>query len=294
MGNKYLSILDEILVSMKRESIYSRYQPSVKPGSYGEDPSYWFIFKSEQMLINPKSSLKIPFHSDLREINLVPQMKHYMGTLDDHPCYVVEVPPETEQQDGMEFLDLRSSYDVLDEDIYLLAGRAVQIMNWDKNHRFCGKCGTETMTMEDENAKVCPECGFTSFTRISPAVITAIIKDDKILMAKHSYGLKNRYVLIAGFLEAGETLEEAVKREVMEEVGLKVKDIQYFGSQPWPFPNSLMVGFTAKYAGGEIEVDGNEIVDAKWFDPSEVSRFPSKISIASELVDWFLDNYSKP
>jgi NAD+ diphosphatase len=278
---------------MKRESIYSRYEPSVKPRSHSEDKSYWFIFKAENMLISPKSRLKIPFHNDLDEIGIVPLMKHYMGTLDDHPCYVVEVDPEAEQYDGMEFMNLRATYDTLDEDIYLLAGRAVQIMNWDKNHRFCGKCGTETRTLEDENAKVCPECGFTCFTRISPAVITAIIKNDKILMAKHSYGLKNRYTLIAGFLEAGETLEEAVKREVMEEVGLEVKDLEYFGSQPWPYPNSLMVGFTAKYAGGEIKVDGEEIVDAKWFDATEVSTFPSKISIASELVDWFLENYSK-
>mgnify|MGYP001426021321 CR=1 FL=1 len=291
--NNYLSILDETLLSMKRKSIYSRYEPSVNSGSRTDGQSYWFIFKSGNLLINPKSSLKIPFQNDLDEINIVPLMKHYIGTLLDSPCYVVEVDPETEQQEGMEFLDLRETYDILDEDIYLLAGRAVQIMNWDKNHRFCGKCGTETRTLENENAKVCPECGFTSFTRISPAIITAIIKDEKILMAKHSYGLKNRYALIAGFLEAGETLEEAVKREVMEEVGLEVKDIQYFGSQPWPFPNSLMIGFTVKYAGGNIKVDGNEIVDAKWFDASEVSRFPSKISIASELVDWFLDKYSK-
>lgn len=278
---------------MKRESIYSRYKPSVSLKSPSEDQSYWFIFKSDNILINPQSHLNIPLHKDLDEINLDPGRKHYLGTLFDHPCYVVEVDNETEPEEGMEFLDLHSAYDILDEDIYLLAGRAVQIMNWDKNHTFCGKCGTETITLENENAKVCPECGFTSFTRISPAIITAIIKDEKILMAKHSYGLKNRYALIAGFLEAGETLEEAVKREVMEEVGLEVKDIQYFGSQPWPFPNSLMIGFTVKYAGGNIKVDGNEIVDAKWFDASEVSRFPSKISIASELVDWFLDKYSK-
>lgn len=291
--NNYLTIFDEILVTMKRESIYSRYGPSVNLESLSEDQSYWFIFKSGNILINPKSNLNIPLHEDLDEINLDPERKHYLGTLLDHPCYVVEVEPETEPEDGMEFMDLRSAYDILDEDIYLLAGRAVQIIDWDKNHMFCGKCGTETMTLEGENAKVCPECGFTSFTRISPAVITAIIKDEKILMAKHSYGLKNRYALIAGFLEAGETLEEAVKREVMEEVGLEVKDIQYFGNQPWPYPNSLMIGFTARYAGGDIRVDGKEIVDAKWFDASEVSRFPSKISIASELVEWFLDTYSK-
>ena len=111
-------------------------------------------------------------------------------------------------------------------------------------------------------------------------------------MAKHSYGLKNRYGLIAGFIEAGETLEEGIKREVMEEVGLKVNNIKYFGSQPWPFPNSLMIGFTANYESGEINVDGKEIIEAKWFDVDELTPMPSKISIASELIDWYIENFS--
>jgi NAD+ diphosphatase len=146
--------------------------------------------------------------------------------------------------------------------------------------------------MENQMAKICPECGFISHTRLSPAVITAIIKNGKILMAKHSYGLKNRYGLIAGFIEAGETLEEGIKREVMEEVGLKVNNIKYFGSQPWPFPNSLMIGFTANYESGEINVDGKEIIEAKWFNVDELTPMPSKISIASELIDWYIENFS--
>ncbi len=290
--NNYLLFFDVTNSNMSRESIYNRYKPSVNPESDSDTQSYWFIFNSDNMLLNQKSSLNIPFHNDLDEINLEPIRKHYLGTLEDHPCYVVEVDPETVPYDGMEFIDLRSLYEILDEDLFLLAGRAVQILNWDKNHVYCGKCGTKTETLSDENAKVCPNCGFTSYTRLSPAVITAIIKDDKILMAKHSYGLKNRYTLVAGFLEAGETLEEAVKREVMEEVGLEVKDIKYFGSQPWPFPNSLMIGFTAKYADGKIRVDGNEIVDAKWFNANEVQRFPSNMSISSDLLDWFLEKFS--
>lgn len=278
---------------MRRESIYNRYKPSVEPGDKVECPAYWFIYNADKMLVNLETNEKLPFVKDLEELNLIPIRKHYMGTLADHPCYCAEVDPETIPHEGMDFIDLRSIYDILDEDLYLLSGRAIQIVNWDKNHMYCGKCGTETETMEDDRAKICPECGFTSYTRISPAIITAIIKDEKILMAKHSYGLKDRYALIAGFLEAGETLEEAVKREVMEEVGIEVKDIKYFGSQPWPFPNSLMIGFTANYAGGEIEVDGNEIVDAKWFGVNEVSKFPSRISIASELVEWYLEKFLK-
>ncbi len=277
---------------MPRESIYYRYKPAVKPEEKTNGPTYWFIFNSDKLLVNIKNRDKIPFLNDLNDLNISPVHTHYLGTLEGHPCKCAEVKYVDEHEE-MVFMDLRSLYEILDEDLFLLAGRAIQIINWDKNHRFCGKCGTLTEKHENEMAKICPECGFTSYTRISPAIITAIIRDDKILMAKHSYGFKNRYSLIAGFIEAGETLEEGVKREVMEEVGLKVKNIKYFGSQPWPFPHSLMVGFTANYESGEIKVDGKEIVEAKWCDVEEIAPTPSKMSIASELIDWYTENFSK-
>ena len=276
---------------MSRESIYKRYIPAVTPDEENNGPAYWFIFNDYKMLINTKNSNKIPFAKDLRELNIFPVRTQYLGTLEGHPCYAVEVAPETDAPEGMAFGDLKSLYEVLDEDIFLLAGRAIQITNLDKNHQFCGKCGVLTQKMEGEMAKICPECGFTSFTRLSPAVITAIVKDGKILMAKHSYGI-NKYSLIAGFVEAGETLEEAVEREIMEEVSLRVKNIKYFGSQPWPFPHSLMIGFTAEYESGEIEVDGKEIIKARWFAADEVTQMPSKMSIASELIDWFIQKHS--
>jgi len=276
---------------MLRESIYKRYNPDVKHG-HENSPAYWFIFNSDKLLINPEKDIKIPFIEDPKILNISLIRTHYFGKLDGYPCICAEVSPGTDAFDGMIFEDLRGLYDVLDEDLYLLAGRAIQIINWDKNHQYCGKCGTLTEIVEDEMAKICPECGFINYTRISPAVIIAIIKNGKLLMAKHSYGLKNRYALVAGFIEAGETLEQGVKREIMEEVGLKVKNIKYFGSQPWPFPNSLMIGFTAEYDSGEINVDGKEIVDAKWFDVDEVTPMPSKISISSELIEWYTEKYS--
>jgi NAD+ diphosphatase len=277
---------------MLRDSIYNRYNPSVKPDEDSNCPAYWFIFNSDKLLIDHNADLKIPFTKKLEDMKLKPVRKQYMGTLEEHPCYTVEVAPETDAPEDMAFMDLYSLYGVLDDDLFPLAGRAIQIINWDKHHQFCGKCSTPTTTMDEEMAKICPECGFISHTRLSPAVITAIINGDKILMAKHSYGLKNRYSLIAGFLEAGETLEEGVEREIMEEVGLKVKDIKYFGSQPWPFPNSLMIGFIANYDSGEIKVDGKEIVDAKWFEVDDVPRPPSKISISGELIQWYIDKFS--
>lgn len=123
-------------------------------------------------------------------------------------------------------------------------------------------------------------------------MITAIVKDGKLLMAQHTRTTGNMYGLIAGFVEAGETLTEAVERETLEEVGLKVKNISYFGSQSWPYPHSLMVGFTADYDSGEIQVDGKEIVDAQWFSPDELPRTPSGMSIAGDLIQWYLDHYS--
>jgi NAD+ diphosphatase len=149
------------------------------------------------------------------------------------------------------------------------------------------------MEGEGERAKRCPECGFISYPVICPAVITAIIKDRKILLAHNRSFKGNMYSLIAGFVEAGETLEECVKREIMEEVGLQVKNVKYLGSQPWPFPNSLMIGFTAEYESGEIAVDGVEISDAKWFDIDNLPELPSEISIARKIINWYIENFKK-
>lgn len=277
---------------MERESIYKRYKPSFTSRNQENSAAYWFVFKVNEMLVDTnQGKIQIPFAHNLEEFNISPIRIQYLGTFNENPCYSAEVDPETTHPQGMDFRELRSLYDDLDEDVYLLAGRAIQVVNWDSSHQFCGKCGTPTKTADNEMAKICPECGFTSFTRLSPAVITAIIKDGKLLMAKHTRTPGNMYGLIAGFVEAGETLEEAVKRETMEEVGIKVKNIEYFSSQSWPYPHSLMIGYTADYESGEIKVDGNEITDARWFSINELPQVPSRISIAGELIKWYIDNH---
>ncbi len=280
---------------MQRESIYKRYIPEFTPNKENNKDAYWFLFNSHKILVELLSDtqIKIPFTKNLEELNLSPESFHYLGTFNGHPCYSGELENETDTPDGMVFKDLRSLYELMDEDVYLLAGRASQIANWNRTHRFCGQCGAPTRTKDDEMAKICPECGFISFTRLSPAVITAIIKDGKLLMALHTRTSGNMYGLIAGFVEPGETLTEAVQRETMEEVGLNVQNIKYFGSQPWPYPNSLMIAFTAEYESGEIQVDGNEIIDAQWFSADELPRVPSQMSIAGELIEWYLENYAK-
>ena len=276
---------------MHRESIYKRYKPEFTPNKENNGNAYWFLFNSNELLVEMGKIPEIPYTKSLEELKINPIRLQYLGTFNGHPCYSGELPSEIQVPRGMAFKDLRSLYDII-EDLYLLAGRASQIVNWDRSHQFCGQCGAPTITKDDEMAKLCPECGFTSFTRLSPAVITAIIKDGKLLMALHTRTSGNMYGLIAGFVEPGETLTEAVQRETMEEVGLKVKNIEYFGSQPWPYPHSLMIGFTADYDSGEIEVDGKEIIDAKWFDSDQLPQVPSRMSIAGELIQWYLENYS--
>ncbi len=146
--------------------------------------------------------------------------------------------------------------------------------------------------IEGQRAKACPYCQLTIYPRISPAVIVAVIKEQQILLAHAPRFPQGFYSVIAGFVEPGETFEDCVHREVREEVGIEAADIRYFGNQPWPFPDSLMVGFTARYAGGEITVDHDEILEAGWFCADKLPEIPGKVSIARKLIDWFVENYS--
>ncbi len=277
---------------MSRESIYKSYQPAVTIESINSEHGNWFVFCSGKLLVNP-DGCSIPYIKSLAELDLSPVRTQYLGTLRGYPCYSAEVSPDTVVPAGMTFSDLRPLYGVLDEEIFLLAGTAIQVVDWDQTHQFCGRCGHKTETLQDERAKKCPECGFMSFPRISPAAITAVFKENKILLSHNAAFRGNMHSLIAGFVEPGETLEECVKREVFEEVGIRVKNVKYFGSQPWPFPNSLMIGFTAEYESGEITVDGKEISEAGWYGVNNLPDLPSRMSIARVIIDWFIHGNSK-
>ncbi len=183
---------------------------------------------------------------------------------------------------------LRESFTILDEFYFSLAMRAYQVLNWELTNQFCGRCGSPMNTSPTELAKICPECQFTVYPRINPAVIVAIIKDNSILLARNSnFPLHS---VIAGYVEAGESLEETVMRETVEEVGIKVKNVRYFSSQPWAFSCSLMIGFTAEYDSGEITPDGIEIKEAAWYTKDNLpTSLPGPISIARKLIDWFIN-----
>lgn len=180
------------------------------------------------------------------------------------------------------------------DDIFRVAGRAHQIINWVRTHQYCGKCGGPIKNKVTELARECPNCGVNIYPRISPAVIIAIVKGDKILLARNKNFPNSFYSVLAGFVEPGETLEECVQREVKEEVGIEVKNIKYFGSQSWPFPDSLMIAFTAEYANGEIVVDNLELSHADWFSRYNLpAKIPDKKTIAGRLIEWFIQQQGK-
>lgn len=262
----------------------------IVPPSGREEPAWWFAFQGKKLLVYlESSSISIPCLIDFKELGLTPLSQYYLGRLDDRHCYAVELAEETTPPTGMSFEGLRQGYGRLDEDLFWIAARAVQIVNWGKTHQFCGQCGTPTKTSSVERAKECPICGLLHFPRLSPAIIVLVERGQELLLARSRHFLPGMYSVLAGFVEPGETLEEAVVREVKEEVGLTVKEIKYFGSQPWPFPHSLMIGFTAKYAGGEISLQDPEIEDAGWFTADNLPTLPGKISIARKLIDRFAE-----
>ena len=256
----------------------------------GLETGRWFIFSGDKLLVASKEETSsVPLLQDPSRIDLEIVREQFIGTLDGFPCYSAECTPDARAPEGMGFHGLRSLFGRLDDRVFRLAGRAFQIMHWDRTHQFCSQCGQPTRDKEDETAKLCPACGFLTFPVMSPAIIVAVTRDDKILLARAGRFPKEMYSVLAGFVEPGESLEECIRREVKEEVGVDVTNIRYFGSQPWPFPNSLMIGFTADHGGGEIRIDEKEIVDAGWFGADSLPRIPDKISIARKLIDWFVD-----
>jgi NAD+ diphosphatase len=174
---------------------------------------------------------------------------------------------------------------VLEDAHFALAGRAIQLLDWDRSHQYCGRCGTPTEPRAEERVRVCPACKHSAYPRVAPAVMALVTRGRELLLGRSPHFPQGMYSALAGFVEPGETLEQCVAREVEEEVGVAVTKLSYFASQPWPFPHSLMIAFVCEWAGGEIRVQEGEIEAADWFDVLQLPRLPSKISIARRLID---------
>jgi NAD+ diphosphatase len=265
----------------------SRYVPHHVPPETHDEPALWFAFRNGELLVCESGAAPcLPCCLHLAEHGLEPQRSHYLGRYDGQHSYAVEIPDSQPLPQGWRPIGLRDAFAAFDVELAALAGRAFQILDWDRNHQYCSRCGTPTARRGDERARVCPNCRMRTYPPISPAVMVLITDGrSRVLLARRPSSPQNRFSALAGFVEPGEMLEDTVVRETREEVGVEITNVRYFGSQPWPFPHSLMIAFTAEYAGGEITPDGVEIEEARWFEVSELPTLPASISISRRLID---------
>lgn len=282
-------------------TIPENFLPATAPSHAGKTPpvAWWFICEGANLLVIKPSAVDkdasiycLPQAVRLNELGMRAVRSQFLGYLEGQPCIAAEVEKECAPLEifgeAIAFENLRSLHGHLPEDLFAIAARAVQITAWDRAHQYCGHCATPTTQLPTERTKRCPHCGLRQYPQLSPAVIMLIYKGEKVLLARAPRFPSDMYSVLAGFVEPGESLEETVARETKEEVGLKIKNIRYFGSQPWPFPNSLMVGFTAEYVSGDIVPESGEIEHAAWFTRDDLPPVPGDLSIARKLIDWFV------
>jgi len=303
-------------------SLFARYVPAYGKPIEGMDialfralpETIWFFFQEDRMLTASGTNVvgigydahavgnhSLPLGGNVLDWVESVTAVHPLGTFDGHPCCAVQAAADSDRRepgsdgfwtgvpDGFHWQPLREVIPTLDGDAGFLAGRALQILNWRRNNQFCGRCGTEMEPRADERAMACPKCGFLQYPRLSPAIIVAVTRGDALLLAHGNHFPAGMYSIVAGFVEPGETFEDCISREVQEEIGIRVKDIRYLSSQPWPFPDSLMVGFTAEWASGGIQVDGVEIGDAKWYTREAMPSIPGPHSIAGRIIRKWLN-----
>lgn len=250
----------------------------------------WFMFiKGKFVIIDGDVKNPIPYFPSLEQVGIQPVSRHYLGLFRGEPCYACELDALAELPFGFTVIDLRMMLGRLPENWFMLAGRARQILDWDINHKFCGRCGTQTHFHVKDRAKECPQCHLIQYPRLAPSIIVLITKGKEVLLARSANFPPGMFSTLAGFVEPGETIEQAVHREVYEEVGIHLQNLQYRNSQPWPFPNSLMLGFHAEYLSGDINVDNDEIVEANWWPVDQLPMIPPRGSISRQLIDQYIE-----
>ena len=261
------------------------YQPRTVPPAERSERALWFAFHRGNLLVEEAAQeARLPHCRDLAELGVSTVRDLYLGTYAGTHCYVCELEHADALPHGHSMHGLRAIFGMVEEPLAVLAGRAFQNMEWDRNHQFCSRCGTPTVARSEERARVCPRCRFTIYPPVTPAIMILIKRGREVLLGRKKEWAPGRFSALAGFVEPGEMLEDTVRRETREEVGVEVENIRYFGSQPWPFPHSLMVAFTADYAGGEIRPDGVEIEEARFFDAEQLPQLPPSISISRRLI----------
>ena len=259
-----------------------------------DSTSHLYLFKGAEILLHKDTSYRIP---QLPEINLFKNAMIREQLLDETTPQGDrwgELDASFTAPDGYEWAGLRAVSQQFEYETFVRAGLAFQWMDFYRTNQFCGRCGTPMQSHVQDRAQECPKCGYLIYPILAPAVIVAVEKGDSLLLARSPHFQPNMMSVVAGFVEPGETLEQTVAREVLEETGIRVKNIRYFGSQPWPFPHSLMLGFTAEWESGEIEIDGIEIEAAGWYTAEMIPPRPSSVSISRMLIDdWIERQQSK-
>jgi NAD+ diphosphatase len=260
--------------------------PLVLPPQSDGEPALWFVFQGNQILIRlSEGRAELPCVVNVRDIGLEPLRCQYLGHYTGQHCFSCEIGPGVAAPEGLTFAGLRSLFGAVDDALFAVVGRAVQVMDWDRSHQYCGRCGSATVVKPAERARECPSCGQTHYPRIAPAVMVLVRKRDQLLLARSPHFPPGMHSALAGFVEPGESLEQCLRREVKEEVGVEVANLRYFSSQSWPFPHSLMIAFNCDYAGGELVPEPGEIEAAAWFDIERLPVLPNRISIARRLID---------
>jgi NAD+ diphosphatase len=266
----------------------------------GDAAGLWFVFRGDRLLVevgppdarpgdDPRvrerpSWARLPLQKNNSPLWSSPLRTLYLGGLQGLDCWTAEVS-EAAAPPGYDWVGLRALFSVLEDAHFALAGRALQLLQWDRDHQHCGRCGTPTEPRAEERVRVCPACKLSAYPRVAPAVMALVRRGRELLLGRSPHFPAGMYSALAGFVEPGETLEQCVARVVGEDVGVSVTNLNYFASQPWPFPHSLMIAFVCDWSGGEIRAQEGEIEAADWFNVLQLPKLPSKISIARRLID---------
>jgi NAD+ diphosphatase len=257
--------------------------------------SLWFPFQAGNIYMLPYENGFAPLRGDETRIDNIDSIDvieyeeaYYLGTLDGVPCMTCEIKRGTQVPVSWQAVNLRSLYGQVLEQYYMLAGYASQILSWQRDSGYCPRSGDAMEPIANTWGKRCPSCGYTHFPPVTPAILAIVQDEQERILMTHQKGWGDRYGLIAGFVEPGESLEECVRREVREEAGIEIAEVSYLGNQTWPFPHQLMVGFSAHYKSGTVQADLDELDDVKWFGRDALPTLPPRVSLARKMIDTWL------
>jgi NAD+ diphosphatase len=274
-----------VYLPFNRDCLRGAFVPAKRGASPPPLSGHWLIVQGQNIaVVEDAGQLRLPVGESPAELSAATSPL-WLGTYHDTPCWVTQLSGDASLPPGFQretLVPMRGTR--LPDDLLSLGGMAMQALWWESTSGHCPRCGERTERIENEWGKRCPRCRYEHYPHLHPAVIVLVRDGNRCLLARKREWAPGRYALVAGFVDNGECLEGAVEREVKEEVGVDVKDIRYVGSQNWPFPSQLMVGFVAEYAGGDVKIDEDELEDARWFPCGELPTGPSRHSIAGYII----------